>query len=233
MRAKQHTCACARIGLALKCRARLFALAEVIQACRHDHRVREALQLPERIRQEDGSRDKFEQLFQKVDVDDSHTIDVDEFIVFWKTHIVPFLAEQALLDLELDDAEPPTDSHSEAVHPEASAPPPARAQAPTVPTSRPQAASAKPPARTSSSPRPQPTASAQTSARTSCSSLPQAQASPPIRRMEKRVSSSAIHLRCAEAFQLIDKNGDGKLSRIGNDRQRAVAVRLELCGMDR
>ena len=192
MRAKQHTCACARIGLALKCSARLFALAEVIQACRHDHRVREALQLPERIRQEDGSRDKFEQVFQKMDVDDSNAVDIDEFIVFWKTHIVPFLAEQALLDLELDDAEPPTDSHSEAVHPEASASPPARAQASRAPPSQQQAASAP---------------------------SPPEQAFLPMPSMVKRVSSSAIHLRCAEAFQLIDKNGDGKLSRIGNDRQ--------------
>lgn len=44
---------------------------EVIQACRNDPRVRELLQLPERIRQEDGSRDAFEDVFQKMDVDDS------------------------------------------------------------------------------------------------------------------------------------------------------------------
>ena len=57
---------------------------EVIQACRSDHRVRELLRLPESIRQEDGSRDAFEEVFQKMDKDDSKGVNLEEFMVFWK-----------------------------------------------------------------------------------------------------------------------------------------------------
>ena len=34
---------------------------EIIQACRHDAKVAKLLRLPQNIRQEDGSRDRFEQ----------------------------------------------------------------------------------------------------------------------------------------------------------------------------
>lgn len=68
---------------------------EVIQACRSDQRVREVLQLPTNIRQEDGSRDAFEAVFQKMDADDSKAVDLPEFMAFWKAHIVPFLWEEA------------------------------------------------------------------------------------------------------------------------------------------
>eukprot|EP00966_Prymnesium_polylepis_P287133 6631815-Prymnesium_polylepis.1 len=50
---------------------------EVIQACRHDARVRELLRLPETIRQEDGSREAFEEVFQKMDKDDSKGVDLE------------------------------------------------------------------------------------------------------------------------------------------------------------
>ena len=55
----------------------------VLQACRNDERVRELLRLPRNIRQEDGSRDSFEIVFQLMDKDDSKGVDIDEFALFW------------------------------------------------------------------------------------------------------------------------------------------------------
>ena len=52
---------------------------EVIQACKNDERVREMLGLPTNIRQEDGTREQFEQVFQRFDQDDSKDISYDEF----------------------------------------------------------------------------------------------------------------------------------------------------------
>ena len=46
---------------------------------RRDVAVRALLGLPATIRQEDGSRDAFERVFQAMDVDDSKQIDADEF----------------------------------------------------------------------------------------------------------------------------------------------------------
>ena len=60
---------------------------EVIQACKHDPRVRELLRLPETIRQEDGSREAFEQVFQRMDKDDSKSVDLEEFMAFWKEEV--------------------------------------------------------------------------------------------------------------------------------------------------
>ena len=53
--------------------------AEVIKACRADERVRTLLGLPRVIRQEDGTRDAFEEVFQRIDADDSKAISLDEF----------------------------------------------------------------------------------------------------------------------------------------------------------
>ncbi|KAH8057901.1 hypothetical protein JL722_6442 [Aureococcus anophagefferens] len=53
--------------------------AEVIRACRRSAKVRDLLGLPEHIRQEDGTRDRFEEVFQALDVDDSKTINLLEF----------------------------------------------------------------------------------------------------------------------------------------------------------
>ena len=52
---------------------------EVIKACRSNAYVRSLLGLPSVIRQEDGSRDRFEAVFQAIDVDDSKAIDPTEF----------------------------------------------------------------------------------------------------------------------------------------------------------
>ena len=46
----------------------------MIQAARADESVRALLGLPEKIRQEDGSRDAFEAVFQMIDADDSKTV---------------------------------------------------------------------------------------------------------------------------------------------------------------
>ena len=54
--------------------------AEVIVACRTDAEVRALLGLPQHIRQEDGTREAFERVFQRFDVDDSKGIELDEFM---------------------------------------------------------------------------------------------------------------------------------------------------------
>ena len=69
---------------------------EVIQACRSDQRVRELLRLPETIRQEDGSREAFESVFQKMDKDDSKGVDFEEFLAFWKEEVRKAPATQRL-----------------------------------------------------------------------------------------------------------------------------------------
>ena len=53
--------------------------AEVIQACRANEQVHTLLGLPKNIRQEDGTRDLFEVVFQKLDADNSKSITLDEF----------------------------------------------------------------------------------------------------------------------------------------------------------
>ena len=57
----------------------VLSRAEVIKACRASERVRTLLGLPKNIRQEDGTRDSFEVVFQKFDADDSKSITLDEF----------------------------------------------------------------------------------------------------------------------------------------------------------
>ena len=57
----------------------VLSRAEVIKACRANERVRTLLGLPKNIRQEDGTRDSFEEVFQKFDADDSKSITLDEF----------------------------------------------------------------------------------------------------------------------------------------------------------
>ena len=52
---------------------------EVIRACREQERVRTLLGLPQQIRQEDGSREAFEAVFQRLDTDESKSIDYEEF----------------------------------------------------------------------------------------------------------------------------------------------------------
>lgn len=54
--------------------------AEVILACREDVLVRELLNLPRVIRQEDSSSDVFERFFQRLDVDESKPVDLSEFL---------------------------------------------------------------------------------------------------------------------------------------------------------
>jgi len=56
---------------------------EVLQACRQEDGIRTLLGMPERVRQEDGSRDAFEAIFQAIDTDGSKTISMDEFITYF------------------------------------------------------------------------------------------------------------------------------------------------------
>ena len=58
----------------------LLSRAEVIRACRHDEHVRTLLGLSRVIRQEDGTRDAFEKVFQRLDQDDSKAISLKEFV---------------------------------------------------------------------------------------------------------------------------------------------------------
>ena len=53
---------------------------EVIQAAKRDPEVRSLLGLPAAIRQEDGTRDAFEAVFQRLDADSSRTITAEEFV---------------------------------------------------------------------------------------------------------------------------------------------------------
>ena len=64
---------------------------EVIQACRSDERVAKLLRLPQTIKQEDGSRDRFEEIFQQMDTDDSKEVDMEEFQRFWVSQVLPHL----------------------------------------------------------------------------------------------------------------------------------------------
>jgi len=57
---------------------------ELIFALRKNPEVAELFHLARRTRQEDGSRDKFELLFQEIDVDDSRTISWAEFYNYFK-----------------------------------------------------------------------------------------------------------------------------------------------------
>ena len=59
---------------------------EVIRACRSDPSICELLGLPRVIRQEDGTRDAFEQVFQQLDADDSKSIDLGEMLAFFTAH---------------------------------------------------------------------------------------------------------------------------------------------------
>merc|ERR1712048_235278 len=57
--------------------------AEVIKACRESEKVRNLLGLPKVIRQEDGSRDQFEAVFQRMDKNESKDVSLDEFSSFF------------------------------------------------------------------------------------------------------------------------------------------------------
>jgi len=63
----------------------VLSRAEVIKACRASERVRTLLGLPMTIRQEDGTLEAFEAVFQRLDVDDSKSITLDEFRHFFAT----------------------------------------------------------------------------------------------------------------------------------------------------
>ena len=57
--------------------------AEVITAVRAEPEIRSLLGLPAQIKQEDGTRDAFEQVFQAMDVDSSKKIDEQEFVAYF------------------------------------------------------------------------------------------------------------------------------------------------------
>jgi len=58
---------------------RVLSRIEVIKALRGSVVVRLLLQLPQYIKQEDGTRELFEQIFQEIDVDNSNDITLHEF----------------------------------------------------------------------------------------------------------------------------------------------------------
>ena len=57
----------------------LLTRAEIIVGVRKNPELRHLLGLPDHIRQEDGSRDLFEQVFQHIDLDDSKAVSLAEF----------------------------------------------------------------------------------------------------------------------------------------------------------
>ena len=76
--------------------------AEVIKSCRRDAITRELLGLPATIRQEDGSRDVFEEVFQQFDIDHSKTIERDEFLQIIADRMGYFATDD---DDDADDAD--------------------------------------------------------------------------------------------------------------------------------
>ena len=56
---------------------------EVVKALRDSAQVRKLLALPEKIRQEDGTRDLFERVYQSIDTDDSKSITLAEFEAYF------------------------------------------------------------------------------------------------------------------------------------------------------
>jgi hypothetical protein len=64
----------------------LLSRIEVIQASRRNAKVRALFGLPASIRQEDGTRDRFEEVFQKIDTNDDKQIDLEEFTIFFMVH---------------------------------------------------------------------------------------------------------------------------------------------------
>ena len=56
---------------------------EVIKALREHQQVQALLKLPEKVRQEDGTRDSFEQVYQAIDKDDSKSITIEEFEAYF------------------------------------------------------------------------------------------------------------------------------------------------------
>ena len=56
---------------------------EVIKALKKSKEVQHLLRLPAAIRQEDGTRDAFEKVYQKIDVDDSKSITREEFEAYF------------------------------------------------------------------------------------------------------------------------------------------------------
>ena len=65
---------------------------EVIKACRANEDIRALLGLPKVIRQEDGTRDAFEAVFQAVDGDGSKGIDEEEFVGYFGRAAPPAVA---------------------------------------------------------------------------------------------------------------------------------------------
>jgi len=60
----------------------MLTRAEVIKVCRKEENghIRALLGLPQRIRQGDGSRADFEEVFQRLDADDSKKVSLEEFL---------------------------------------------------------------------------------------------------------------------------------------------------------
>jgi hypothetical protein len=54
--------------------------SEIMRACRQDERVRVLLGLPRVLRDENGTRDALERVFQRLDADDSKSFSQDEFL---------------------------------------------------------------------------------------------------------------------------------------------------------
>ena len=62
---------------------------EVVKALRTSAQVRKLLALPEKIRQEDGTRDLFERVYQSIDTDDSKSITLTEFEAYFSPATQP------------------------------------------------------------------------------------------------------------------------------------------------
>jgi len=66
----------------------LVTKIELVKACRNNPNVAKFFQLPETIRQEDGSRARFEEVFQTIDIDSSKEISWAELLAFYKSAVI-------------------------------------------------------------------------------------------------------------------------------------------------
>ena len=124
---------------------------ELIIALRKDDAVSSALKLPARIRQEDGTRDTFEQVFQSIDRSEDNLINWSEFISFFnrsgnvsvktvsgenkkkKTTTAAAAAAAAATTTKVSGAEPSTVKAPQSAK---GLPPPAEAEVPRSPSNK-------------------------------------------------------------------------------------------------
>ena len=81
----------------------VLSRVEIVTACRANPEVAKCLGLPQHIKPEDGSRDLFERIYQKMDVDGSKDVDLEDFKLFWSNH-VDVKSSNPFIDVHLEQS---------------------------------------------------------------------------------------------------------------------------------